>query len=317
MPISPKLVAVAASAAVLVTGTGLAVGANQAGQQTVAAVAVPAPPTELEIHVRADDAAHTATLSHPTVGAALGAAGVSVGQHDRVSPAFGTFLADGEIVTVTRAEVTHETTIVPLAFTTTEVKDSSLAKGERKVKTEGAEGTREDVTETITLDGVVQSSNVISQTVTKEPVNRVIRVGTKVAPKITSRSSERTAPAKDKAKKSPKKESAKKSEKSDKVEKSEQSEQKDSSKKSSHEINLARADMWDRIAKCESGGRWNINTGNGYYGGLQFNLGTWRSVNGTDFAAYPHQASRAEQITVANRLYAKRGLQPWGCRHAA
>ena len=79
-------------------------------------------------------------------------------------------------------------------------------------------------------------------------------------------------------------------------------------------INLARAAMWDRIAKCESGNRWNINTGNGYYGGLQFNLATWRSVGGTDFAAYPHQATRAEQITVANRLYAKRGLQPWSCK---
>ena len=74
---------------------------------------------------------------------------------------------------------------------------------------------------------------------------------------------------------------------------------------------------WDRLAQCESGGNWHINTGNGYYGGLQFNLATWRSVNGGDFAAYPHQASRAEQITVANRLYALRGLQPWGCRHAA
>lgn len=86
---------------------------------------------------------------------------------------------------------------------------------------------------------------------------------------------------------------------------------------SGKKLNLARADMWERIAKCESTNRWNINTGNGYYGGLQFNLATWRSVGGTDFAAYPHQATRAEQITVANRLYAKRGLQPWGCRHAA
>jgi len=75
--------------------------------------------------------------------------------------------------------------------------------------------------------------------------------------------------------------------------------------------------MWDRIARCESTNRWNINTGNGYYGGLQFDLPTWRSVGGTDFAAYPHQATRAQQITVANRLYAQRGLQPWGCRHAA
>lgn len=82
---------------------------------------------------------------------------------------------------------------------------------------------------------------------------------------------------------------------------------------SSGGLNLARASMWDRIARCESGNNWSINTGNGYYGGLQFNLATWRFVRGQDFAAYPHRASRAEQITVANRLFAKRGTQPWSC----
>ena len=79
-------------------------------------------------------------------------------------------------------------------------------------------------------------------------------------------------------------------------------------------INLARAAQWDKIARCESGGRWHINTGNGYHGGLQFNLQTWRSVHGQDFAARPDQATREQQITVANRLYAKRGFQPWTCR---
>jgi hypothetical protein len=78
-------------------------------------------------------------------------------------------------------------------------------------------------------------------------------------------------------------------------------------------LDLSRSDMWDRIAECESNQRWDINTGNGYYGGLQFNLATWRSVDGDDFAAYPHQATREEQITVANRLYAIRGTQPWSC----
>jgi hypothetical protein len=82
-------------------------------------------------------------------------------------------------------------------------------------------------------------------------------------------------------------------------------------------INLARAAMWDRIAMCESSGRWNINTGNGYYGGLQFDRSTWLSVNGDDFAPRADLATRAEQITVANRLYAQRGLQPWACRGAA
>ncbi|MBP8919220.1 MAG: transglycosylase family protein [Micropruina sp.] len=82
-------------------------------------------------------------------------------------------------------------------------------------------------------------------------------------------------------------------------------------------INLARAAMWDRIAKCESGNRWNINTGNGYYGGLQFATASWRANGGGDFAPRADLATRAEQITVANRYYAKAGLQPWGCRHAA
>jgi len=77
-------------------------------------------------------------------------------------------------------------------------------------------------------------------------------------------------------------------------------------------VNTARSKMWAKIARCESGGRWHINTGNGYYGGLQFNLATWRSHGGRDFAAKPHKASKAEQMTIANRLYAKRGVQPWG-----
>ena len=57
--------------------------------------------------------------------------------------------------------------------------------------------------------------------------------------------------------------------------------------------------VWDQLANCESGGNWAINTGNGYYGGLQFNLSTWRSYGGT---GYPHENSRETQIAVATRL---------------
>lgn len=57
--------------------------------------------------------------------------------------------------------------------------------------------------------------------------------------------------------------------------------------------------MWERLAECESNGRWDINTGNGYYGGLQFHIQTWRTVGGT---GYPHQASKEEQIYRAERL---------------
>ncbi len=69
--------------------------------------------------------------------------------------------------------------------------------------------------------------------------------------------------------------------------------------------------VWDRLAQCESGGNWSINTGNGYYGGLQFSLGTWGGYGGTAYAARPDLASRVEQIAVAERLRAARGYAPW------
>ena len=73
--------------------------------------------------------------------------------------------------------------------------------------------------------------------------------------------------------------------------------------------------VWDQLAQCESGGNWAINTGNGYYGGLQFNLATWQSYGGGEFAAYPHEATREQQIIIAERLHAARGFQPWpACR---
>lgn len=66
--------------------------------------------------------------------------------------------------------------------------------------------------------------------------------------------------------------------------------------------------VWDRLAACESGGRWNINTGNGYYGGLQFSLPTWRSVGGSGL---PSEASREEQIARASALQARSGWGQW------
>jgi LysM repeat protein len=59
---------------------------------------------------------------------------------------------------------------------------------------------------------------------------------------------------------------------------------------------------WERLAMCESSGRWDINTGNGYYGGLQFSKSSWDWVGGERYAAYPHQATKAEQIAMAERL---------------
>lgn len=71
---------------------------------------------------------------------------------------------------------------------------------------------------------------------------------------------------------------------------------------------VADGSIWDRLAQCESGGNWAINTGNGYYGGVQFSLATWQSLGGT---GYPHQASREEQIARASALQARSGWGQW------
>jgi len=65
---------------------------------------------------------------------------------------------------------------------------------------------------------------------------------------------------------------------------------------------------WDAVARCESGGNWAINTGNGYYGGLQFNMGTWRANGGS---GSPHNAPRSEQIRVAENVLHSQGIGAW------
>ena len=68
---------------------------------------------------------------------------------------------------------------------------------------------------------------------------------------------------------------------------------------------------WDRLAGCEAGGDWHINTGNGYYGGLQFNYGTWQAYGGGEFAPTADQATREQQIIVAERTLAQQGWGAW------
>ena len=66
--------------------------------------------------------------------------------------------------------------------------------------------------------------------------------------------------------------------------------------------------QWDAVAACESGGDWSINTGNGYYGGLQFSQSTWEANGGSGSAS---NASKAEQIRVAENVLASQGAGAW------
>ncbi|MFF4118731.1 transglycosylase family protein [Streptomyces sp. NPDC001714] len=73
----------------------------------------------------------------------------------------------------------------------------------------------------------------------------------------------------------------------------------------------ATASEWDAVAQCESGGNWAINTGNGYYGGLQFSASTWAAYGGTQYAAQANQATKAQQIQIAEKVLAAQGKGAW------
>ncbi|MFJ3719188.1 transglycosylase family protein [Streptomyces sp. NPDC090057] len=75
--------------------------------------------------------------------------------------------------------------------------------------------------------------------------------------------------------------------------------------------NAADGTTWDKVAECESGGSWSADTGNGYYGGLQISQDDWAAYGGTKYAATADQASRSQQIAVAEKILADKGTTPW------
>lgn len=75
--------------------------------------------------------------------------------------------------------------------------------------------------------------------------------------------------------------------------------------------NAAPDSDWDRLAQCEAGGNWGINTGNGYQGGLQFSPSTWAAYGGTQYAPTANQATREQQIAVGEKTLAGQGWGAW------
>jgi resuscitation-promoting factor RpfB len=235
-----------------------------------------------DVTLTADGETSEVTTTERTVADVLEEAGIELGGRDIVKPAVDTAVTPGLEIVVQRIKVETKTETRPVEFGTVEKKSDALYTGERKTQTKGVPGAMSVTTRFTWIDGELTGSKVLETSVTTKPVDQVVLVGTKARSTSTSSSSSPSA-----------------------------------GNTSGAGLNLANAAMWDRIAQCESGGRWNINTGNGYYGGLQFLTSTWLSNGGDDFAPRADLATREEQITVANRLYARAGLQPWGCAHAA
>ena len=193
-----------------------------------------------------------------TVREALQELGVKVEKRDVVKPAASSELEDGDRLVFTDLRVVEKRVKdEAIAFSTVERTDSSMLEGRTEVVRSGRAGVRDVTYRIVFRNGDLVRRAVVRQEVLRQPVNTLVRVGTK----------EKPAPA--------------------------------------PVANFASGGtVWDQLAACESGGNWATNTGNGYYGGLQFSLSTWRSYGG---AGYPHQQSREYQISIAERLRAATG----------
>jgi uncharacterized protein YabE (DUF348 family) len=233
--------------------------------------------TPKAVVVRVDGANRTASSTGATVADVLSELKITKDADDRVLPAPTTAVTAGMKIAVQRVTSTQIRETQAIAATVTKQKDASLFVGQTKTLKSGSDGAKVVTYRVVKVDGVVATKRTLTIKVTQAPVRALVAVGTKARPAVV----------------------------------------RDAGNTSGAGINLSNAAMWDRIAQCESGGNWSINTGNGYYGGLQFATSSWLSNGGADFAPRADLASRAEQITVANRYYAKSGLGPWGCAHAA
>jgi uncharacterized protein YabE (DUF348 family) len=234
--------------------------------------------TPKDVVVRVDGKNLTGTSTGATVADVLTELGVRQDSDDRVKPGLTTAVTDGLKIAVQRVTASQVKATEVVPAPVTKKSDSTLYKGQTKTLKAGSDGAKIVTYKITKVDGKVESKKAIGSTVTEQPVAKVLAVGTKARPSAPAPSAGNTSGA---------------------------------------GINLSNAAMWDRIAQCESGGNWSINTGNGYYGGLQFATSSWLANGGDDFAPRADLASRAEQITIANRYYAKAGLGPWGCAHAA
>jgi resuscitation-promoting factor RpfB len=216
----------------------------------------------------------TITTTGQTLANALAAAKITVDSDDKLSASPNTRLLDGSKFTFTRVDIKSKTKKVKVDFDTIRKRTSNLDKGVTKVDTPGVSGVRAVTYRLVRHNGKTISRTKIKSKLIKKPVTEVILVGTRTTVEQSSSGSSSSG----------------------------------SSSSSSSSSSTPSDSVWDKLAECESGGNWSINTGNGYYGGLQFSLSTWRAYGGS---GYPHEASREEQIRIAKKLQADAGWGSW------
>jgi resuscitation-promoting factor RpfB len=224
-----------------------------------------------------------------TVADALRAVKIIVDANDKLSVGKTERLRDGASFSYTKVDIRKVTKKKKVDYSVIRKNSDDLAKGTTKVDTEGRSGVRTIIVKETLHNGKVKDRKKMSSKITTDPIAEVILVGTKVTVKEPTSSSRSDGS-------------------SEQSSTSRSSGGSGDSSSSSSSSTTPSGSVWDKLAECESGGNWSINTGNGYYGGLQFSLSTWRAYGGTGM---PHEASREEQIAVAERVQDGQGWGAW------
>jgi len=224
------------------------------------------------ITIAADGAAEELTTTVVTVEDALDQAGLTLDANDLVRPARATLVRAGLSIAVTRVTSEDISETTELPYATEVRQDADEYEDYEEVAQEGSPGARVRDLRVFKHDGVEAYRVLTADRITVAPVARIVVVGTKERP---------AAPPPPPP------------------------------PPSGGGGGSVGTGVWDRLAECESGGNWSINTGNGYYGGLQFSYGTWLAYGGGAYGETANLASRDQQIAVAERLRADSGFHPW------
>ena len=208
------------------------------------------------------------TTTASTVGALLAERGIVLGPEDVALPGPAAALAEGTAVQIVRNSAAESVEVREIPQPEQVVEDPDMPRGEREVVDPGRPGVQTAVVRVLTQNGAEVGREQVRAGASTPPAPRIVRVGTN--DEVEEEAAEvRTA--------------------------------------SSSAPAVSDGGVWDRLVQCEATGNWAINTGNGYYGGLQFDRSTWNAYGGDEYAALPHQASREEQIAVATRVRDDRG----------
>jgi uncharacterized protein YabE (DUF348 family) len=216
------------------------------------------------------------TTTAGTVGGLLSEQRMELGPDDVAIPAGDTPLADGMTIQVVRNGIGEVVETRPIPAPEQIVEDPELPRGERQIVDPGKPGETTAIMRVHVQNGQELSREQVRAGGTTPPLPRIIHVGT-----------------------------------NDEVPAEEEDAPADGGAEyiggGAEAPAVSDGATWDRLAQCEATGNWAINTGNGYYGGLQFDAGTWRAYDGDEYAPLPHQASREEQIAVASKVRDDRG----------